>query len=286
MEKMGTLHWLCFKSNRYWIRCLAKCLLSTYRLNLRKDRGWGVSRAHSLWGGVSSTLLWGLGSSPARCTLLDAVPVALLSTGSGSPCVVLVPPQQYVGALGFPRSAALQSECSWWRGSCFRNRYILLQWEGLKCHLVGCLSHPHSSEQGCGHHGLEMWRKTDSNLTFSRWYRWKGGLRFRSPLMCPKLAKKCFRNPLVLSYYTVTGACQKGTSQKWGRNLKRSSILMCIWHYDGACTPNTPLVTIHLCDCSGKHITEPRGSLGEKAVFILFPRHTKPEYQAKWLVSC
>lgn len=56
-------------------------------------------------------MLWGLDTSQARCTLLDAVPVALLSTGSGSPCVMLVPPQQYVGALGFPRSAALWSVC-------------------------------------------------------------------------------------------------------------------------------------------------------------------------------
>lgn len=64
---------------------------------------------HNLLGGVSTTLLWGLGTSQARCKLLDAAPVALLSTGSGSPCVVFVPPQQYVGALGFPKSVPLRS---------------------------------------------------------------------------------------------------------------------------------------------------------------------------------
>lgn len=35
--------------------------------------------------------------------------LALLSTGPGSPCVLLVPPQQYGGALGFPNIAALWS---------------------------------------------------------------------------------------------------------------------------------------------------------------------------------
>lgn len=105
---MGTLHWWCFKSNRYLIRCLEKCLLSTSGLTQRKGngwscwalwrlspwahalvqsfqrpgtwllqverQGWGVSRVQCHRGGVSRTLLLGLGSSQARCTHLDPVP--------------------------------------------------------------------------------------------------------------------------------------------------------------------------------------------------------------------
>lgn len=106
---MGTLHWWCFKSNRYLIRHLEKCLLSTSGLALRKSNGL---RCHVRFSMTEDEFL-------GRCFWVGAPPrldahtwiqflLALLSTGSGSPCVVPVPTKQHVGAPGFPRSAALR----------------------------------------------------------------------------------------------------------------------------------------------------------------------------------
>lgn len=168
MEGMGTLH---FKSSR----CLAKCLLSTSGLTLRKDRGWGVIRVQNLWGGVSRKLLWGPGTSQASGTLLDAVLACPAEHGSRLTLCGACLTTAICGCSRIPQKCCTM-ECLWQPGSCSRNRYMLVQWEGLKCHLVGCLSHPQSSEKGCGSHGLHMCGKPGSNLTFSSWY--KGGREF------------------------------------------------------------------------------------------------------------
>lgn len=65
-----------------------------------------------------------------------------------------------VSTAGFPKSVALWGV----HGSTapyFRNGYMSLQWEGLKCHLVGCLSA--SSEQQAG-----MWQSWPKDVQEAR----------------------------------------------------------------------------------------------------------------------